>query len=255
MSAMALSKSKQAESDYYAKLGEGGLEHSARKPYSDDNCAQYHANLAALFGVIEPPPQRIVDFGCGTGWLSLCLAQRGYQVMGVDISRDAILCAQKEAAKRGLDNARFVTADYEDFSEDGISSDYAVFHDALHHAESETQALSCAYRTLRIGGAAIVIEPGRGHHLAESSKRAVETFGVHEREMHPSRVVAAAKRSGFRRHLVLPFPFHHNRFIYRRTYKGTMSSGELRRRCLLGALRVIRQFLPNRREGMVVLWK
>jgi SAM-dependent methyltransferase len=254
MLAMALSKSKQAESEYYARLGEDGIAHSLKKPFSDDNCAQYLANLAALFGLIEPPPQKIVDFGCGTGWLSLCLAQRGYDVLGVDLSQDAILCAQREAASRSLANARFITADYEAFAEDGVY-DYAIFHDALHHAESEVAALQCAFRALRKGGSAIVIEPGRGHHLAASSKRAVEDFGVHEKEMHPSRVISAAKKAGFRRHLVLPFPFHHNRFIYRRAYHGITSSGELSRRRLLGALRVIRQFLPGQRDGLVILWK
>ncbi len=131
---------KQGERDYYAHLGPGGIEHSLHKPFSDDQCGQYLAAMTALFRVMEPPPRRIVEFGCGTGWLSLTFAQRGYDVLGVDIADDAVRHARAAAQARGLERAQFLACDYESF-DGGAGYDYAVFHDALHHAESELAAL------------------------------------------------------------------------------------------------------------------
>jgi hypothetical protein len=55
IAAIALGNSKQAESEYHARLGEDGIAHSLRKPFSDENCAQYPANPAAFFAPIDPP--------------------------------------------------------------------------------------------------------------------------------------------------------------------------------------------------------
>jgi cyclopropane fatty-acyl-phospholipid synthase-like methyltransferase len=58
------------------------------------------------------PPARLLDLPCGAGRHALGLAARGYQVTGVDISRDAI--ARASAAAAGLP-ARFVCADMREF--------------------------------------------------------------------------------------------------------------------------------------------
>ncbi len=82
--------------------------------------------MTALFGLMAPPPRRIIEFGCGTGWLSLALAQRGYDVVGVDISADAIRHAEAARVERRQERARFVAADYETFATPA-PSDYALF--------------------------------------------------------------------------------------------------------------------------------
>jgi ubiquinone/menaquinone biosynthesis C-methylase UbiE len=51
---------------------------------------------------------RVLDIGCGTGALALCLREQGYAVTGVDASREMIAVAQKN--NRATAN-RFVVAD------------------------------------------------------------------------------------------------------------------------------------------------
>ena len=246
---------KQGEREYFARIGPEGIRHSLTKPFGDEFCTQYLAQLTALFGLIAPPTARIANFGCGTGWLSLVLAQRGYEVQGVDISEDAIRAAQAAAQERGLPNANFVAHDYESF--DGREQfDYCVFFDALHHAESELNALRCAHAALKPGGCAITFEPGSGHSRAESSLRAVEQFHVHEKDMPPSHIVKVARVAGFRRHLVLPHPYQLNRRVYRRAYHRATSPADLQGRRWLGVLRSVWQLLRWRSDpGLVVLWK
>jgi SAM-dependent methyltransferase len=235
---------KQGERDYYARLGPEGVAHSLGKPFSDDHCGQYLAVMTALFSLLPPPPRRIVEFGCGTG----------YQVLGVDIAADAVAHALAARDARGLTGADFATGDYESFA-GAADFDCAVFHDALHHAEDERAALQCAWRALKPGGCVIAIEPGRGHHRSGTSQRAIREFGVHEKDMPPHHIVALARAVGFRRHLVLPGPHDLNRSFYRRAYHKAPAGLELFSLRLLSSLRAIRRILARRHQGLVLLWK
>ena len=246
---------KQGERDYYAQLGAEGLQHSLAKPFSDDCCPQYLAAMTAIFSLLAPPPARVVEFGCGTGWLSLSLGQRGYEVLGVDIADDAVKVAREAARARQLPTVEFVASDYESFP-GNARFDYAIFHDALHHAESELAALRCAYAALAPGGCLITLEPGSAHADAASSREAVSRFGVHEKSMPPSHIIAVARQAGFTRHLVLPHPHQHNRLIYRRAYHRATTPRELAGRRFLSVLRSLKQLLRWRQDpGLVVLWK
>lgn len=245
---------KQGEREYFARIGEEGRRHAVRKPFGDENCLQNVMNLTALMSVMQPPPARIVEFGCGSGWMSLLLAERGYDVIGIDISADAIALAKKSALERDIPRTDFRTADYEDVHIDP-PADYAIFHDALHHAESEADALRAAYAALRPGGMLACIEPGDGHSQSPSSRHAVEQFGVHEKDMPPRTIIAHAKAAGFVRHLILPWPWYYLRSVYRPGFAKGTSSRDLLGRKLICIFRLIRNFFRTRAQGVVLLWR
>lgn len=245
---------KQGERDYYARIGPVGIAHSRRKPFVEEQCAFYFANFSALLCLLPPSPQRILDFGCGTGWLSLLVAQAGHEVTGVDIAPEAIAAAREDAAARGLTRARFEVGDYESFSP-AAPFDFVLFYDALHHAESELDALRAAHAALRPGGAVITCEPGTGHADASASRDAVHTFGVHEKDMPPSHIVATGRAAGFTRHLVLPRPFDVSRTFFRPAYHRAATQSELFGRRLLGFLRFLPRAWRVRDQGIVLLWK
>jgi 2-polyprenyl-3-methyl-5-hydroxy-6-metoxy-1,4-benzoquinol methylase len=48
------------------------------------------------------PPGHALDLGCGTGTNAITLAEKGYQVTGVDFSAQAIRMARRKAARAGL---------------------------------------------------------------------------------------------------------------------------------------------------------
>lgn len=57
----------------------------------------------ALMGRLLPEaPARVVDMGCGTGSLSVLLAERGYAVTGVDLSPKMLAVAQAKAQTAGV---------------------------------------------------------------------------------------------------------------------------------------------------------
>ena len=58
---------------------------------------------ALKHGAFKAPSKvRALVLGCGTGPLACVLAQRGFQVTGLDVSQTAIAMAQHEAQSRGL---------------------------------------------------------------------------------------------------------------------------------------------------------
>lgn len=187
---------KQGEIDYLRNIGEAGLAHAAGKPFSDAGCAQMLVDIGIVMQLLPPPPSRILDLGCGTGWTSLFLARRGHEVTGQDIAPDMVAAAEAARDREALANLRFVTSDYEGLAFDG-EFDGALFFDSLHHAVDEEAALAGAYRALRPGGVLVTHEPGEGHEENPATQAAVARYGVTERDMPPRHIVAVARRVGF----------------------------------------------------------
>ena len=53
-----------------------------------------------LVSVLPAPPARVADLGCGTGTLSLLLADEGHRVDGVDVSPEMVRLAREKAGAR-----------------------------------------------------------------------------------------------------------------------------------------------------------
>ena len=245
---------KQGEREYFSRIGAAGIVHSSRKPFSDGDCVLNLSNMDALFHLMEPPPGRVVEFGCGVGWLSLFLAHRGYQVTGVDISPDAIAAARAQGQAQGLANARFVLGDYESFATDE-KCDCAIFYDSLHHAENELTAVRCACAALRPDGMMIAFETNAGHSKTAEALKAVGEFRVHEKDMPVDYIARLGRQAGFSRHLILQRPHQLMRSLYRPSYGRGASLFDLKTRLFLSKLRIIRRLFTPGDAHFIVLWK
>jgi SAM-dependent methyltransferase len=245
---------KAGEKTYYAQLGAEGLQHARGKPFSDADCGKYLCNLGALLLMLEAPPRSVLDFGCGTGWTSLFLARAGYHVLGVDIAEDAIAVARDVAAESGVTRVDFRAADYEGFQVETLF-DYVLFYDALHHAEDEQAAVDAAFRALKPGGAMFAFEPGAGHSGSAGARHAVDTYGVHEKDMPPAYVWRLGRRAGFRRKLFLPLPHEVGRGLYRRDYGRAKGRWDLTMEKLWGYFRASSKVARTGQAGLTVLWK
>lgn len=77
-------------------------------------------------------PLLVLDLACGTGSMSLQLALRGYQVVGVDSSARMLDVARRKLQSRGL-HAEFVLGDMRDFClRDQVDAAICVF-DSLNY--------------------------------------------------------------------------------------------------------------------------
>ncbi len=211
---------KAGEKQYFDLIGEEGVVDSLNKPFSEAERGLYLARIGAIMTMLPPPPAKVLDLGCGTGWTSVFYARSGYEVVGQDIAENAIEHATRFADENGIENVTFVASDYEDL--DGEATfDAAVFFDSLHHAEDEYAALASAYRMLRPGGICLTCEPGVNHGDAPGSIEAVERYGVTEKDMPPKTIAKAARAAGFRQTKFFPDPLLLNQLAFETTPKVT----------------------------------
>lgn len=187
---------KVGEINYLNLLGPAGIEHAFNKPFSDQECSRYLMDLGAIIGLLPPPPARILDCGVGTGWTSVFLAKRGYEVVGQDIAQDMIDLAMKNKERYQVSNLSFVVSDYENLNFQS-EFDGAVFYDSLHHAEDERTAIKSICRALKPNGVCVTMEPGETHSQQPNSIEAMRLFGVTEKDMPPHLIIDAGKAAGF----------------------------------------------------------
>jgi SAM-dependent methyltransferase len=106
------------------------------------------------------PPARVLDVACGTGWSSIALAQAypNINVDGLDLDRDAIGAARRNAERAGVaDRVRFSVADAADLGGAG-GYDLVTIFEALHDMARPVEALSAARRVLAEDGTVLVVD-------------------------------------------------------------------------------------------------
>jgi 2-polyprenyl-3-methyl-5-hydroxy-6-metoxy-1,4-benzoquinol methylase len=192
---------KSGEKTYFGAIGEDYALRTLNKPFVNQDGALL-AQMSAVLSLLPHPPAKLLDLGCGTGWTSVIFARSGYDVIGQDISQEAITLAAKHELPKKI-QLKFVASDYEGMKY-AEEFDCAVFFDALHHAEDVVAALGSVHAALKPGGRLVVSEPGKGHGSSAEAQEAVERFGVTERDMPPTAIIAAAKQAGFSRWVVYP---------------------------------------------------
>src|SRR5258708_23584409 len=103
--------------------------------------------------------QKILEIGCGNGYLSLELARDGHDVIGIDLSPDII-----EVAERTKDahpdtpvfgRLRYLCADFGTWQVPDASFDRVIFNRSLHHMSELQQTVAKVKQLLSSGGRVI----------------------------------------------------------------------------------------------------
>lgn len=126
--------------------------------------------------------QRLLDFGCGPGTISLGLAQavEPGELHGIDMEESQIAIARAAAKAGGHDNASFHVGDVTQLPFEDDYCDVAFCHTVLTHVPDTAAALAEAKRVLKPGGllfsrelivSSSFIEPGE-----EKTRPAWNTF-------------------------------------------------------------------------------
>lgn len=107
-------------------------------------------------------PRSIVDLGCGTGKLSLPLAEAGYDVTGIDLSQDMLAVAKQKAeiyrsgaGGRNNGSVRYLQQDMREWELEEPVDCVFSFCDCLNYLlepEHIRQAFVQTYKGLRAGG-------------------------------------------------------------------------------------------------------
>ncbi len=118
------------------------------------NVIMHTADIEALLGRVTPG-MRALEIGCGAGWLTLALAQRGAHAHGLDISSKAIAIARTyhESIQDAVSGrATYDVADLNAIQLPPEQYDLVVAKGVLHHLVNMDRVIEQLHRTLKPGG-------------------------------------------------------------------------------------------------------
>jgi 2-polyprenyl-3-methyl-5-hydroxy-6-metoxy-1,4-benzoquinol methylase len=202
----------QNEIDYHASLPGLDLAQVQRsqitKPFwNAHSCGRFLRDFNRLFHILEShgvkPPQRLLELGCGSGWMAEMLAQAGYPVVGTTIAKhDVEIANQKAEAVRGKDpkaDLRFVECPMESVDElPGARGafDAAFVYEALHHAFDWQKSLRASAAILKPGGWLLLAsEPNWMHTFI--AYRVAKLSRTHEIGFSKGALVNELRKCGF----------------------------------------------------------
>jgi ubiquinone/menaquinone biosynthesis C-methylase UbiE len=95
---------------------------------------------------------KILDLGCGTGYLFLRFLRRGFDVTGLDLSSEMIQVLKNSVSESEKNRAHLAVGDVEEFFKKNQEEfDLVVFSAVLHHLFDYEMVLKKACRRLKAG--------------------------------------------------------------------------------------------------------
>ncbi len=195
---------KRAAIEYLGKLSEERSHHLRTKPFYNlahkpskykgegmDEDTHRHlcdfANMAVTLALSAGA--KILDVGCGSGWLSEYFARLGYRVKGIDISPDLIAMSRDRTARVpfGVDHETPLSCEFEvhdvELAPLNEKFDLVICYDSLHHFEDERAVMRHLAAMLDPGGLLFILEgqkPDDDSVTADELRDVMREFGTLE---------------------------------------------------------------------------
>jgi 2-polyprenyl-3-methyl-5-hydroxy-6-metoxy-1,4-benzoquinol methylase len=124
-------------------------------------CAMPYIRPVVLSLLEAVPGLRVLDIGCGNGWLAGQLVDRGCEVVGIDASVSGI-----EVARRAVPDGRFAVLE---IGPDLLGSlnekpfDAVVSTEVIEHVYAPDQMVRVCWEALKPGGRFVVTTPYHGY--------------------------------------------------------------------------------------------
>lgn len=130
----------------------------------------------------DAAPKRVLDVGCGSGWLSagLALRQPGSTFCGIDPSQGLLRIGRREAAKRGLTNLELLGGNAYALPFGDAEFEVLTVGGLFPNINDRARAIAEMARVLKPGGTLVVVEYDRSA-MSVSSRLFYKTmvFGYH----------------------------------------------------------------------------
>lgn len=162
-------------------------EKSSQEEIFDTKKAKTWLNILGLQDGLRG--MHVLECGCGTGMLTIILAEQAASVKSFDISPESVKITKVRAEKIGLRNVQVQVAAMEGLPYKNESFDIVVGRFILHHLADLEQGIKQVYRVLKPGGKAVFYETSANNpilmfwrrHLA--GRWGIPKLGTHDE--HP----------------------------------------------------------------------
>lgn len=187
-----------------------------------DNNFTYINILPPLNKCLTKKTKKILDIGCGSGTISLYLANKGYKVKGIDISRKAIKASKESAKNIGLKNVDFETCEFPREIPKG-KYDLVFFSEVVEHLPDDELALRKIHKLLNPGGILYLSTPSKNAPLYRLgyAKKFDKEVG-HLRRYTVQELIEKLKRNGFNTKEVYKKESILRNFIFLNPYTGKL---------------------------------
>ena len=85
----------------------------------------------------------ILDLGCGTGSMTIPLAKRGFDMIGLDLSPDMLSIAREREEREGVSQILWTMQDMTDFSLYGMVDGVVSCLDSINHLSEKAELTAC----------------------------------------------------------------------------------------------------------------
>jgi SAM-dependent methyltransferase len=203
--------------EYLNKLDEDSIHYHYVKPYvGGPDFFPFFQDSYAFLNMVEllnlAPRSKILDFGCGTGWISIYLAKLGHIVTGIDISPQFITIAQTLKNNEKIFPFReqqeltcsFFThnADKEPFVGE-TRFDCVILYSVLHHLVHPGKVLGDILKNnLEENGKIIIYEgvkPPAGSFHDKKMQELIDKYDTLERPFTPDELLLMLRDAGYDR--------------------------------------------------------
>jgi 2-polyprenyl-3-methyl-5-hydroxy-6-metoxy-1,4-benzoquinol methylase len=130
------------------------------------------------------PGRRAFDLGCNNGNLSLYMARKGCDVLGVDLAENAVAVATASAAHHGIPNAEFSALDFLNNWHRDETFDVVLASHVIEHVPDDGALLNKLASILRPDGVLLLFTPIATSSLAIVSTKLTGRFAHDEQVGH-----------------------------------------------------------------------
>lgn len=126
-------------------------------------CYEQELRANTVLGLLAVKPgERVLDIGCGNARDIAKIAERGGQVVGVDISAGMIAAAKQELGRMGMSGITLQVGDATSLVFPDAYFDKVLCSEVIEHIPDASQALREMRRVLRPGGSLVLSTPNKG---------------------------------------------------------------------------------------------
>lgn len=192
-----------ASEQWFARMP--NIDHLLKKPFGNPReCVETFQQLGRLFAGLRLAPGMVVlDFGCGSCWMTEFLNKMGMHVVALDVSQTALDIGRRILAMDQRINSdlsiRMLTYDGYCIPLEDASVDRVLCFGAFHHVPNKIRIMQELYRVMKPNSIFGLGDAGIDYDVIPQSVFERETWGVLEDNLNLEELRAIGRQAGFER--------------------------------------------------------